>query len=60
MMGLMDIFILRINKSLMDKVILMLLFMRMKGFVILDLKGRTLSIDGALSLCVVRDMRVDV
>ena len=34
--------------------------MRMRGFVTLHLKGRTMTIHGPLSVGVVRDMRVGV
>ena len=55
----MNIVVLRIDKSFSDKVILVLLSMRIKGCPTLDLKGR-MSIPDLLALGVVKSMREGV
>lgn len=50
----MDMVILRIDRSLQDKVILIIQGMKMRGGVMLYLKGREMSIPYLLSLGVVR------
>lgn len=56
----MDMVVLRINKSIPRKVIPMLLSMRMRGFIILDLKERTMTFPDLVSVGEVRNMRVGV
>ena len=56
----MDFIVLRIEKYFPDKVILMLLGMRMRGCQTLGLKVRAMSIHDLLALGVVRDIRVGV
>ena len=53
----MDMVVLRIDKSFIEKVILVPLGIIIKGCLTLDLKGRISSPD-LLDLCVVRSMRV--
>lgn len=60
MIGLMDMVVLKIDKSFPDNVILILRCMNMRGCLTLGLNGRAMSIDDLLTLGVVRDMRVGV
>ena len=55
----MGIVVLRTNKNFLDKVILDIISMRMKGCLTLDVKGR-ISIVDLLDLGMVRIMRVGV
>lgn len=56
----MDMVVLRIEKSIVNKVILIFPCMRIKRCLTLDLKERTMSIPNLLALGVVLNMRVRV
>lgn len=60
MISSMDMAVVRIDKSFPDKVILMLLGMRMRGCLTIGVKERAISIHGLLALGVVRITRVGV
>lgn len=55
----MDMVVLGIDKCFVNKDILMLLIMSMRGCLTLELNGR-MSIPELLALCVVRDIRVGI
>ena len=60
MKGLMDMVVLRIDKSLPDMATLVLLGMRMRGCLTQDLKGRLIIAHNPLSRRVVRNMRITI